>query len=66
MNYEICVAANGDKYTYDVSVVLLRDENEVPEYVISFVKNIESEKRDKMLRGWKRAVERSYGWAEEE
>lgn len=42
---KICVAANGDKYTYDVSVVLLRDENEVPEYVISFAKNIESEKR---------------------
>lgn len=23
---KICVAANGDKYTYDVSVVLLKDE----------------------------------------
>ena len=42
---KICVAANGDKYTYDVSVVLLRDENEIPEYVMSFAKNIESEKR---------------------
>lgn len=42
---KICVATNGDKYTYDVSVVLLRDESGIPEYIMSFAKNIESEKR---------------------
>lgn len=42
---KVCVAENGEKYTYDVSVVPLRDEKGVPEYVMSFAKNIESEKR---------------------
>ena len=31
-----------------------------------FVPVIESEKREKMLEGWKRAVTCSYGWAKEE
>ena len=42
---KICVSDTGEKYTYDVSVVPLRNEKGVPEYVMSFAKNIESEKR---------------------
>lgn len=42
---KVCVSENGEKYTYDVSVVPLRDEKGVPEYVMSFAKNIELEKR---------------------
>ena len=61
--------AMGAAYLAGLAVGYWKDKEEVVKnWAIdrTFTPNIESEKRDKMLRGWKRAVERSYGWAEEE
>ena len=71
VNRPKCVetTAMGAAYLAGLAVGYWKDKEEVVKnWAIdrTFTPNIESEKRDKMLRGWKRAVERSYGWAEEE
>ena len=71
VNRPQCVetTAMGAAYLAGLAVGYWKDKEEVVKnWAIdrTFTPNIESEKRDKMLRGWKRAVERSYGWAEEE
>ena len=71
VNRPKCVetTAMGAAYLAGLAVGYWKDKEEVVKnWAIdrTFTPNIESEKRDKMLRGWKRAVERSYGCAEEE
>ena len=71
VNRPKCVetTAMGAAYLAGLAVGYWKDKEEVVKnWAIdrTFTPNIESEKRDKMLRGWKREVERSYGGAEEE
>ena len=71
VNRPRCVetTAMGAAYLAGLAVGYWKDKEEVVKnWTIdkTFTPNIENEKREKMLRGWKRAVKRSYGWAEEE
>ena len=71
VNRPRCVetTAMGAAYLAGLAVGYWKDKEEVVKnWAIdkTFTPNIENEKREKMLRGWKRAVKRSYGWAEEE
>lgn len=47
---KVCTSIDGESYTYNVSIFILHDESGKPEYIMSFAKNIESEKRVKSQR----------------